>query len=53
MAIGFYHTLGCKISKYLSSLNRSLCEMFRIALVWIVGIIVTISTNGAKKWENT
>ena len=36
----------------MNSLSRSVIDGIRTVIIWIVGIIVTIATNGNRNWEN-
>jgi len=37
-----FDVCGVTVTKHINSLARSICDVTRTALVWIVGIIVTI-----------
>jgi len=42
------------VTKYINALARSICDVTRTVIVWIVGIIVTVSAGTNKpnyKWE--
>lgn len=42
------------VTKYINSLARSICDVTRTAIVWIVGILVTVTAGVDKpnyKWE--
>lgn len=45
---------GVTVTKYINALARSICDVTRTVIVWIVGIIVTVSAGTNKpnyKWE--
>lgn len=50
--LAFFNFFGATITKNLSSLARAVIEICRTCLVWLVGIIVTLSCDSVKcKWE--
>jgi hypothetical protein len=45
---------GVTVTKYINALARSICDVTRTVIVWIVGIIITVSAGVNKpnyKWE--
>jgi len=55
--IAVFNVAGVNVTKHISSLARSLIDVTRTVLVWIVALIVTFSinpeTNPTFRWENT
>jgi len=49
-----FNTSGVAITKFINALARSLCDVSRTVLIWLVGIIVTVTvgeSNPIYKWE--
>jgi len=38
-----FNTSGVSVTKYINALARSICDVSRTVLIWIVGIIVTVT----------
>lgn len=53
-SIATFNVTGVTVTKYINSLARSICDVTRTAIVWIIGILVTITAGVNKpnyKWE--
>jgi hypothetical protein len=53
-SIATFNVTGVTVTKYINALARSICDVTRTVIVWIVGIIVTLSAGALKpnyKWE--
>jgi hypothetical protein len=53
-SIATFNVTGVTVTKYINALARSICDVTRTVIVWIVGIIITISAGSQKpnyKWE--
>jgi len=53
-SIATFNVTGVTVTKYINSLARSICDVTRTAIVWIVGILVTVTAGVNKpnyKWE--
>lgn len=53
-SIATFNVTGVTVTKYINALARSICDVTRTVLVWIVGILVTVSAGANKpnyKWE--
>ena len=53
-SIATFNVTGVTVTKHINSLARSICDVTRTAIVWIVGIIVTVTAGVDKpnyKWE--
>jgi hypothetical protein len=46
ISIAIYNLNGLKITKLFDALTRSLLNVTKTSVVWIVGIIITISASG-------
>jgi len=52
-SIATFNVTGVTVTKYINALARSICDVTRTVLVWIVGIIITVSAGENKpnyKW---
>jgi len=49
-AIGCYNTVGVAVTKYVNAVARSLVGISNILIVWLFGIIITLSTS--LDWES-
>ncbi|CAM6005525.1 unnamed protein product [Sphagnum balticum] len=52
-SIATFNVTGVTVTKYINSLARSICDVTRTVLVWIVGILVTVTAGQHKpnyKW---
>lgn len=52
--IAFFNVTGLMITKHINALARAILNMSKTALVWIIGIIVTVTagkSNSDYKWE--
>jgi hypothetical protein len=55
LAVGSFNINGLAITKYINALARSLLNMTKTVVIWVIGIIVTIyvgDTDPRYKWEN-
>lgn len=53
-SIATFNVTGVTVTKYINALARSICDVTRTVIVWIVGIIITVSAGFNKpnyKWE--
>lgn len=53
-SIATFNVTGVTVTKYINALARSICDVTRTVIVWIVGIIITVSAGVNKpnyKWE--
>ena len=53
-SIATFNVTGVTVTKYINSLARSICDVTRTVIVWIVGILVTVTAGVNKpnyKWE--
>jgi hypothetical protein len=53
-SIATFNVTGVTVTKYINALARSICDVTRTVIVWIVGIIITVSAGINKpnyKWE--
>jgi len=49
-----FNTSGSSVTKFISALARSICDVSRTVLIWLVGIIVTVTAGESDptyKWE--
>lgn len=56
LAVGSFNINGLSITKYINALARSLLNMTKTVVIWLIGIIVTIyvgETDARYRWENT
>ena len=59
MTIAIFNICGVSVTKYVSSLARSIVDVTRTVMVWIVGLIVTTTyydgdpSKSLFHWENT
>jgi len=52
--IAVFNIAGVNVTKHISSLARSIIDVSRTVLVWIISITITVSTSNPNfKWENT
>jgi len=52
--IAVFNIAGVNVTKHISSLARSIIDVTRTVLVWIIAIVITVSTSNPNfKWENT
>lgn len=52
-SIATFNVTGVTVTKYINALARSICDVTRTVIVWIVGILVTVSAGVNKpnyKW---
>lgn len=42
-SIMIFNVCGVSVTKYISALARSICDVTRTLLIWIVGIIITVT----------
>lgn len=55
-SIATFNVTGVTVTKYINALARSIGDVTRTILIWIVGIIVTVTagaTHPNYKWELT
>jgi hypothetical protein len=45
LSIATFNITGVTVTKYINALARSICDVTRTILVWIVGIIVTVTAG--------
>jgi len=53
--IAIFNVCGVNVTKHISSLTRSVADVSRTLLVWIVSIIITVTagkSNADYEWEN-
>lgn len=50
--IAVFNIAGVSVTKYISSVARSVVDVTRTVLIWAVGLIVSFSVSGSN-WENT
>lgn len=53
-SIATFNVTGVTVTKYINAVARSICDVTRTILVWILGIIVTVSAGVNKpnyRWE--
>lgn len=43
-----FNVSGVTVTKYISALTRSICDVTRTLLIWIVGLIVTVTAGKTK-----
>jgi hypothetical protein len=51
-----FNISGLSITKYINSLSRAICDVTRTVIIWIVGIIVTVTVGKNEAnyvWEST
>ncbi len=48
ISIGLYNFNGLTITKIFDALTRSLLNVTKTSIVWVVGIIITLVANGDK-----
>ena len=51
-----FNVTGVTVTKYINALARSIADATRTILVWIIGIVVTVSMGASKPnyvWELT
>jgi len=52
--IAVFNVAGVNVTKHISSLARSIIDVTRTVLVWLIALIVTFSTSNPHfQWENT
>jgi len=49
VCIGTYNLFGQIITKYINAVTRAILNVLRTIIIWIVGIIITVSTD--SQWE--
>jgi hypothetical protein len=52
-SIATFNVTGVTVTKYINALARSICDVTRTVIVWIVGILVTVTAGVDKpnyKW---
>lgn len=50
--IAVFNICGVSVTKYISSVARSVVDVTRTVIVWLVGLIITW-INPSAAWENT
>ena len=53
-SIATFNVTGVTVTKYINALARSICDVTRTVIVWIVGILVSVTAGATKpnyKWE--
>jgi hypothetical protein len=53
-SIATFNVTGVTVTKYINALARSICDVTRTVLVWIIGIIITVSAGSNMpnyRWE--
>jgi hypothetical protein len=53
-SIATFNVTGVTVTKYINALARSICDVTRTVIVWIIGILVTVTAGANKpnyKWE--
>lgn len=53
LTIAIFNICGVTVTKRVSALARSIVDVTRTIVVWVVGLIITWSSNGENAWENT
>jgi hypothetical protein len=51
-----FNISGLSITKYINSLSRAICDVTRTVIIWIVGIIITVTVGRIQSnynWEST
>jgi len=51
--MGTYNSLGAVIAKQMNSVTRAICDVTRTVLVWLIGVVVTVSAGSVSaiyKW---
>jgi hypothetical protein len=54
ISIATFNITGVTVTKYINALARSICDVTRTILVWIVGILVTVTAGHIYpnyRWE--
>jgi hypothetical protein len=54
LSIAFFNFIGLSITKYINALARAVLNLTKTALIWIIGIIVTVTAgknNKTYQWE--
>ena len=54
LSIATFNITGVTVTKYINALARSICDVTRTILVWIAGIIVTLTAGSVYpnyRWE--
>ena len=54
LSITFFNFIGLSITKYINALARAILNLTKTALIWVIGIIVTVTagkTNSSFEWE--
>jgi hypothetical protein len=46
ISIGIYNLNGLRITKMFDALTRSLLNVTKTSVIWIIGIIITLFANG-------
>lgn len=53
VSMGTYNSLGAVIAKQMNSVTRAICDVTRTVLVWLIGVVVTVSAGSVSaiyKW---
>lgn len=50
-SLAVYNFNGLKITKMFDALTRSLLNITKTSVIWVVGIIITISANGNNDFK--
>lgn len=48
-----FNTSGVTVTKYINALARSICDVSRTVLIWIIGIVITVTVGTSQdvyKW---
>ena len=54
-SILIFNTSGVSVTKYINALARSICDVSRTVIIWLIGILVTVTigeSNSIYKWES-
>lgn len=55
VSIASFNIAGITVTKYLSSLTRSIVDVIRTIIVWLIGIIITVTIGREEqnyRWES-
>lgn len=53
LSITFFNFIGLSITKYINALARAILNLTKTALIWVIGIIVTVTVgknNPSYEW---
>jgi len=52
LTIGFFNATGVAVTKYMSSIVRSILDVSRVVIVWAVGMFLPLPARlGQGHWE--